>query len=176
MASETFFDRGDRVMLAAWWVKGEKHEKELLKLTGTVGDCDDSARECCYYEVKWDATDEELEVLGMNHDGCPVQTDAITYLKKRKEKQRKKPLAIGDSVVFPRDYALWQWIERDGAIVYPYSGDTGLARLQAGNVGKITAAAKLTQTGERVLRLEIDGLPPMCLSPGRDSLGYRRVT
>lgn len=41
MASETYFDRGDRVMLAEWWVKGNKHEKELLKLTGTVGDCDD---------------------------------------------------------------------------------------------------------------------------------------
>jgi hypothetical protein len=85
MASETFFDDGERVMLEKWWVKGLKHENALLKLTGTVVGCDDTLdRACCYYDVRWDATDEELRTLNKDPEDM-LQSDAITRLKKRRK-------------------------------------------------------------------------------------------
>ena len=81
MASETYFGDGQLVMLSNSRCKGEPNEKALLALRGRIAEVDESARECCYYRVVWDASPKELATLGIDEEDF-VQSDDITNARK----------------------------------------------------------------------------------------------
>lgn len=75
MASETYFNIGDRVKLSKDWL--DSFPDRLARLRGRIVECDDSPRECCYYLVKWEnISDQEL----LDEDIDPedfLQSDAL---------------------------------------------------------------------------------------------------
>jgi hypothetical protein len=87
MASETFFDNGDRVKFSKGWWSRRKHEKALMKLRGQIVGCNDSGRECYYYYVEWEATDAELELVGLQQNDS-YQSDALAKVRKKAEKRK----------------------------------------------------------------------------------------
>lgn len=87
MSSETYFDNGDRVKFSKGWWRRHKHEKSLMKLRGTVVDCHDTSRECCYYLVEWEATKTELSAINLLPDEYH-QSDALTKARKTRSQSK----------------------------------------------------------------------------------------
>lgn len=86
MASETFFDIGDRVKFSKGWFRRRKNEVLLMKLRGIVTDVSDTSRECCYYQVKWEATDQELVPIRKDLDEDDwYQSDALVKARKKSQ-------------------------------------------------------------------------------------------
>lgn len=80
MASETYFGLNDRVRFSKRFLRMEPFAKEKSYLRGIVVDADDSARECCYYQVKWNATTGELRRIGIDSDEF-IQSDHLALDK-----------------------------------------------------------------------------------------------
>ena len=96
-------------------------------------------------------------------------------------KAKRKPIGTGDYIVFPRGHALWTWEENEqGQLLDPYVQSnaqgfksSALVSLEPGARGRVVEERYYNH--ERLLRLRLDNTPDCVVSPGRDSLYYRRA-
>ncbi len=96
--------------------------------------------------------------------------------------RKRKPVGLNDRVVFPRGFSNWEWKEyEDGSLVNPYRHSSAAGSINCalifgppGIVG--TVVEERVFDHERLLHVRFDdaSAPDVVVSPGRDSLSYRR--
>lgn len=89
-------------------------------------------------------------------------------------------IGVGDRIRFLTDTMVYEWISP--AVLSPYVVGAGceLVLVAKGSVGRIeqevvTAPGSFQTRGERVFRVVVEGLPVVCVCPGREGGRYRRV-